>query len=98
MRESTQLARRRAPSSWPGRSGRAGRAERDEAPGVLGVTVETRPFTFAELHARASGLDGPTRMAVFYALPAVLQRQAWDDLRERMDWCVQREFEEWDDA
>jgi hypothetical protein len=62
------------------------------------VTVETPAFTFAELHARTPGLDGPTRMAVFYALPPVLQRQAWEDLRERMDWCAQREHEEARDA
>ena len=60
--------------------------------------AETRAFTFDELHARTPGLDGPTRMAVFYALPPLLQRQAWEDLRERMDWRAQRDHEEVGDA
>jgi hypothetical protein len=52
-------------------------------------------FTFAALHERTSGLDGPTRMHAFYALPEALQRQAWSELAERMDRRSARDFEIW---
>jgi hypothetical protein len=50
------------------------------------ATLANRRFlTFAALHERTPGLSGPERMALFYCLPAALQRQAWAALREHCD-------------
>jgi hypothetical protein len=52
------------------------------------------PFSFRELRARTAGLDGATRLAIFYELPESLQCQAWDHLDEFATHRSQRDFEE----
>jgi hypothetical protein len=52
------------------------------------------PFTFADLAERTAALSGPDRMAVFAALPESLQREAWQHLRELMDYRADRDLEE----
>jgi hypothetical protein len=53
-----------------------------------------RSFTVTELYERTPGLTGPERMAVFYLLPAILVRQAWDHLAELATHRSQRDLEE----
>ncbi len=52
-------------------------------------------FTFEELHARTSGMAGALRAEVFYSLPAVLQRDAWDSLAEWADHRSALDFSDW---
>ena len=58
---------------------------KDSAPG----------FSFLELHQRTPGLPAAERMATFFELPSVLQRQAWDDLAERMDHVTALDWRDW---
>lgn len=51
-------------------------------------------FTFSELLARTPELDGPERMAVFYELPPLLQREAFAHLGEWTAYRSQRDFED----
>jgi hypothetical protein len=56
------------------------------------------PFTFAELLWRTEDLTGPERADVFYALPSILQEQAWSRLASCAADRSQRDFEVWCDG
>lgn len=47
-------------------------------------SVGDRGFGFHDLDRLTPDLDGPARCQVFGKLPARLQREAWDDLAERL--------------
>jgi hypothetical protein len=58
------------------------------------LAVEDRRFTFAELHRRTAGVDGPRRAAIFRELPEEMQAEAYSNLREHFDDVSARDFEE----
>jgi len=53
------------------------------------------PFRFLDLRERTPSLGGSERKAVFEALPATLQREAWRDLFEWTDRRSEHDFEVW---